>query len=105
MQVALMKERPHGETEAALSSTLAVASVGIATLQMLETLLPAAAQEVATRSLGHRLGGIRGGWGYVEGCLRLGCRRHAEFHFGVHNDSPGGRMSLKKFVAKGLGLR
>ena len=51
MQAVLAKGRPHNDTEAALSSTLAVASVGIATLQMLETLLPAAAQEVERESL------------------------------------------------------
>lgn len=51
MQAVLMKEHSLGDTEAALSSTLAVASVGIATLQMLETLLPAAAQEVERESL------------------------------------------------------
>lgn len=40
-----------GDTaEAALSSTLTIASVGIATLNMLETLLPAAASEVERES-------------------------------------------------------
>ncbi len=38
------------ETNAALSSTLTIASVGIATLNMLETLLPAAAAEVERES-------------------------------------------------------
>ncbi len=41
---------PADETRAALSSTFAIASVGIATLNMLETLLPAAASEVERES-------------------------------------------------------
>mgnify|MGYP000125419907 CR=1 FL=1 len=40
----------EGEENAALKSTFAIASVGIATLKMLETLLPAAAGEVERES-------------------------------------------------------
>lgn len=43
-------ERPDDEAGAALKSTFAIASVGIATLTMLETLLPAAAAEVERES-------------------------------------------------------
>lgn len=41
---------PGDETRSALSTTFSVASVGIATLNMLETLLPAAASEVERES-------------------------------------------------------
>ena len=50
---AIKEQQTNGhshETDAALSSTLAIASVGIATLRMLETLLPAAAEEVESES-------------------------------------------------------
>lgn len=47
--VALSEMTPD-EVSAALGSTLAIASVGIATLKMLETLLPAAADEVRRES-------------------------------------------------------
>ena len=53
MQATLLQEIPPArsrETDMALSSTLAIASIGIATLKMLETLLPAAALEVERES-------------------------------------------------------
>lgn len=43
-------EKESEETDSALSSSLAIASVGIATLKMLETLLPMAASEVESES-------------------------------------------------------
>lgn len=43
-------ETPEVEADASLKSTFAIASVGIATLKMLETLLPAAAAEVERES-------------------------------------------------------
>lgn len=49
-QLLPLPELPSDETRAALATTFSVASVGIATLNMLETLLPAAASEVERES-------------------------------------------------------
>lgn len=49
-QPVIVTEPATEETDGALSSSLAIASVGIATLKMLETLLPMAASEVEHES-------------------------------------------------------
>lgn len=50
IQILPLPELPSDESRAALATTFSVASVGIATLNMLETLLPAAASEVERES-------------------------------------------------------